>query len=134
LRGCRGSILPVRPLLHDVAENAWNSAFGDPRFPAVLESELGQLSFEVSILSTPRRIACDSEAELVRELRPDVDGLVIRDGGRQSLFLPSVWADVPHPMMFVRQLKIKAGLRPDHWSRTFEAYRFTTESFGEAAA
>jgi AmmeMemoRadiSam system protein B/AmmeMemoRadiSam system protein A len=134
LRGCRGSILPVRPLLHDVAENAWNAAFGDPRFGAVSEGELGRLGFEVSILSTPRRIACDSEAELVRALRPDVDGLVIRDGGRQSVFLPSVWAQVPHPMMFVRQLKLKAGLRPDHWSRTFEAYRFTTESFGEDAA
>jgi len=131
LRGCRGAILPVRPLLHDVAENAWNSAFGDPRFPAVSAAERDQLSFEVSILSTPRRIAFDTEAELVRELRPDIDGLVIRDGGRQSVFLPSVWAQVPHPMMFVRQLKMKAGLRPDHWSKTFEAFRFTTESFGD---
>ena len=59
-----------------------------------------------------------------------IDGLIIQDAGRQGLFLPSVWAQVPHPMRFLRQLKIKAGLRPDHWSRTFQAFRFSTESFG----
>jgi hypothetical protein len=132
LRGCRGSILPSRSLIHDVAENAFNSAFGDPRFAAVTEAEAAQLSFEISILSTPRRIACASEAELVNALSPDADGLLIRDGGHQSLFLPSVWAEVPHPMRFLRQLKIKAGLRPDHWSSSFEAFRFTTETFGDS--
>jgi hypothetical protein len=130
LRGCRGSILPTRALIHDVAENAWQSAFGDPRFPAVGASEVDALEVEVSILSTPRLIPAETEAELVRALAPDVDGLIIQDAGRQGLFLPSVWAQVPHPMRFLRQLKIKAGLRPDHWSRTFQAFRFSTESFG----
>ncbi|HEX3920454.1 MAG TPA: AmmeMemoRadiSam system protein B [Caulobacteraceae bacterium] len=131
LRGCRGTILPAHALIHDVAQNAWNSAFGDPRFAAVTEAEAAQLSFDISILSTPRRIPCASEAELIAALSPDIDGLIIRDGGRQSLFLPSVWAEVPHAMRFVRQLKIKAGLRPDHWSSSLEAFRFTTESFGD---
>jgi AmmeMemoRadiSam system protein B/AmmeMemoRadiSam system protein A len=131
LRGCRGTILPQRSLLFDVAENAWQSAFGDPRFPPLTAAELEGLEFHVSILSTPRRIACDSEAALLRELRPDVDGMILRDGGRQSLFLPSVWEQLHDPATFVRQLKLKAGLPADHWSGTFEAFRFSTESFGE---
>jgi AmmeMemoRadiSam system protein B/AmmeMemoRadiSam system protein A len=129
LRGCRGSILPHRSLLVDVADNAFKSAFGDPRFPAVSAGELDQLSFSVSILSTPRRIGCHSEAELIGALSPDVDGLILREGERQGLFLPSVWSDLPDPAAFVRHLKAKAGLPPDHWSPTLEAYRFTTETF-----
>jgi len=131
LRGCRGSLIPHRSLLLDVANNAWQSAYGDPRFPPLSADELEHLDFHVSILSTPRRIAAAGEAELLRELRPDTDGLIIRDGPRQSLFLPSVWEQLPDPAEFLRHLKLKAGMTPDHWSPTFEAFRFVTESFGE---
>jgi AMMECR1 domain-containing protein len=88
------------------------------------------LEFHISILSTGRRMAVGNEAELVRALNPDTDGLIIRDQGRQALFLPSVWEQVPDPLAFVRRLKLKAGLAAEHWSPTFEAYRFVTESFG----
>ncbi len=130
LRGCRGSIVPHRSLVADVAENAWKSAYDDPRFRPLDPSEAAQLDIHVSILSTPRRIFVASEAELVRSLNPDVDGLIIRDGGRQSLFLPSVWEQIHDPLVFVRQLKLKAGLPAEYWSPNFEAYRFGTESFG----
>ena len=133
LRGCRGSILAHQSLISDVANNAFQSGYGDPRFTPLSADELEQLQFHVSILSTPRRIDCASEAELLRALRPDVDGLILRDGDRQSLFLPSVWEQIDDPQAFVRQLKLKAGLPSDHWSPTFEAFRFETESFGEEA-
>jgi AmmeMemoRadiSam system protein B/AmmeMemoRadiSam system protein A len=130
LRGCRGTLLPQRGLLYDVADNAWQAGFKDPRFPPITAEELPKLEFHVSILSTPRRIPCASEAELVRSLHPDVDGLVLRDNGRQSTLLPSVWSQITDPLTFVRQLKMKAGLPADHWSPTLEAYRYGTESFG----
>ena len=132
LRGCRGSFLPHRSLFLDVADNAFQSAFGDPRFPPLAAAELETLDFHISILSTPRRIAAASEAELIGALRPDIDGLIIRDGTHQSLFLPSVWAQIPDPAQFLRQLKLKAGLPADHWSPSFEAFRYVTESFGAA--
>ena len=131
LRGCRGSILAHQSLVSDVANNAFQSGFGDPRFPPLSQDELERLEFHVSILSTPRRIDCASQAELLGALRPDVDGLIIREGERQSLFLPSVWAQIHDPQTFLQHLKLKAGLPADHWSPTFEAYRFSTESFGE---
>ena len=133
LRGCRGSIVPHRSLLVDVANNAWQSAYGDPRFPALNAAELEHLDFHISILSTPRRIAAATEPELLRELRPDVEGLIIRDGPRQALFLPSVWEQLHDPAAFLAHLKAKAGMPADHWSPSFEAFRFTTESFGEEA-
>ena len=54
----------------------------------------------------------------------------LRDNGRQSTLLPSVWSQITDPLTFVRQLKMKAGLPADHWSPTLEAYRYGTESFG----
>jgi AmmeMemoRadiSam system protein B/AmmeMemoRadiSam system protein A len=130
LRGCRGSILPHRTLLADVADNAWKSAYDDPRFPPLSAEELETLDFHISILSTPRRIGANTEEALVRALRPDTDGLIIRDGQRQALFLPSVWAQIPNPQIFLRQLKLKAGLSAGHWSEGLQAYRFDAESFG----
>jgi hypothetical protein len=131
LRGCRGSIVPHRSLLLDVADNAFKSGFGDPRFPPITAAELDQLTFHVSILSTPRRIAAASEAQLLAALNPDVDGLIIREGQHQALFLPSVWSQLPDPAQFLAHLRAKAGLPQGHWSDSFHAFRFTTESFGE---
>ncbi|HEX3753849.1 MAG TPA: AmmeMemoRadiSam system protein B [Rhizomicrobium sp.] len=131
LRGCRGSILAHRPLLLDVAENARQSAFGDPRFPPLTAEELKGIELHISILSLPRHIPIASEAELARALRPDMDGLIIRDMDRQAIFLPSVWSSIAEPLDFIRHLKHKAGLPADHWSPNFKAYRFITESFGD---
>jgi AmmeMemoRadiSam system protein B/AmmeMemoRadiSam system protein A len=130
LRGCVGSMLPHRSLISDVANNAWKAGYQDKRFSPLSAAELEQLDFHISILSTPRRIPCESEKDLVAALRPDVEGLIIRDGDKRAIFLPSVWESIHDPLTFLRQLKRKAGLPPEHWSSTFEAYRFVTESFG----
>ena len=131
LRGCRGSLAPHRPLMDDVVDNASKSAFDDPRFPPLTPTDLEQINLHISILSTPRHIPCENEAELARALRPDVDGLIIRDADRRAIFLPSVWSGIPDPVNFIRSLKHKAGLAPDHWSASFQAFRFGTESFGD---
>jgi hypothetical protein len=133
LRGCIGSTAPHRRLIDDVAENAWKSAFGDPRFPKLTEAEHERLEFHISILSTARPISFGSEAALARALRPDRDGLIIRDQGKSAIFLPSVWQSLPDPAQFVRHLKTKARLGAEHWSDTLQALRYTTESFGDRA-
>lgn len=131
LRGCRGSLLPQRSLVADVADHAWRSAFDDPRFSPLKPVELEHLNYHVSILSTPRRINCASEAELLRAIRPDVDGIILRDGDKRGILLPSVWEQIHDPKIFIQQLKLKAGMTAGHWSPTLEAYRFVTESFGD---
>jgi AMMECR1 domain-containing protein len=53
-----------------------------------------------------------------------VDGLIIEDAGCRSLFLPSVWEEVPDPRQFVALLKLKAGLPAEYFSPRFTAQRF----------
>ncbi len=130
LRGCVGSLVAQRPLLADIVANARNAGFQDRRFDPLSAGELAGLDIEVSVLSYPRPIAFASEAELVRAIRPDVDGLILTDGNSRGLFLPSVWESLPDVHDFLRQLKRKAGLAPDHWSKSLRVHRFTAEKFG----
>jgi len=132
LRGCIGSLAPHRPLAEDVAVNAWKAAFGDPRFPGLTREELARCHLSVSVLSTSRPLAFADEAELAARLNPDRDGVILADGNKRGLFLPHVWSSLPDPRRFVRALKQKAGLAPDHWSPTMRAWRFGAEAFGRA--
>jgi len=128
LRGCMGSLEPRRPLAEDVAGNARAAAYLDPRFPPVEPAELAALALEISVLAPAQPLAAASEAELVAALRPGVDGLVLREGARRATYLPSVWSQLPDPQQFVRQLKRKAGLPPDHWSPALRFERYEVES------
>ncbi|MDD4915926.1 MAG: AmmeMemoRadiSam system protein A [Methylococcales bacterium] len=127
LRGCIGRLEPCRPLAQDVAENAFSAAFRDPRFEPLDSHELAGLDIHISILSPAAAIQFDSEPELVRQLRPGIDGLILEEGRRRATFLPSVWESLPSPAEFVQHLKLKAGLPADYWSDTLRAYRYTAE-------
>jgi AmmeMemoRadiSam system protein A/AmmeMemoRadiSam system protein B len=129
LRGCVGSLFPRRPLVEDVGVNAVRAGFGDPRFPPLTRDELPDLTIKISVLSPATPIPCRSEQELIAQLRPDRDGLLLREGRAAGLFLPSVWREVPSPTDFVRFLKRKMGVAPTHWSATMAASRFSTECF-----
>jgi hypothetical protein len=131
LRGCIGHLEAVQPLVIDVTENAYNAAFRDPRFNPVREEELERIAIEISLLSPAHPLRFASEDELVEQLRPGVDGLILEDGAHRGTFLPSVWSALPERRAFLAQLKRKAGLPPDHWSASLRVSRYTTESFGE---
>ena len=72
------------------------------------------------------------EDDLLSQLRPGVDGLVIEDKGRRALFLPSVWEQLSDPKNFLGHLKQKAGMTADHWSPTFRASRFTAHEIRQS--
>jgi hypothetical protein len=76
------SPLAHRELIADVVDNASNRVSVIPLPPPAELACLGQHL----ILSTPRRIRFESEVELVRALRPDIDGVIVRDGGKQDCF------------------------------------------------
>ncbi len=77
LRGCIGTLSAVRPLVEDVAKNAFGAAFHDPRFPPVTAAEAPRLSIHLSILSPASPMTFNSEADLLIQLRPGVDGLIL---------------------------------------------------------
>ncbi len=127
LRGCIGSIIAHQPLIYDLVQHAKDAAFRDPRFNPVDEFEVKDLTVDISILSQPVKILFNDEADLLDKIVPYKDGIIIKDGGFQAVYLPSVWEEIPDKEMFLKSLKIKAGMLPEHFSKTFEAYRFETE-------
>jgi len=129
LRGCIGSVQPVNPLVTDVVLNTTRAAREDPRFGPVTAAEAERIVITIAILSHPRPMTFTSEADLIAQLHPDVDGVILRDGGRQALFLPKVWQMLPNPVQFIRQLKAKAGLAPDTPCPGLQAFRFGAETF-----
>lgn len=131
LRGCCGSLERSGPLAENVWRNAWASAFSDPRFPPLREPEYDWLNVHVSVLSPLEPLPPMSEQELLLQLRPDIDGLLLTRGSSQATFLPAVWEQVHEPAEFLRHLKFKAGWSPDFWSDDVKAWRYTAESFGE---
>ncbi|HEX20163.1 MAG TPA: AmmeMemoRadiSam system protein A [Acidiferrobacteraceae bacterium] len=131
LRGCVGSLEPYRSLVEDVARNAEAAAFEDSRFPPLTPAEWGDLQISISILNSPEPMSFQSEEDLIRQLRPRVDGLVLQENFHCGTFLPSVWQQLPEPREFLRQLKRKAGLDPDYWSSAIQVQRYTTSTIAD---
>ena len=110
LRGCIGSLEASRPLGVDVAENALGAAFRDPRFAQMTPQEWAQCRVEVSLLSTPKPMRFADDADLLGQITPGEDGLIIECEGKRGTFLPQVWEGLPDKRRFVSELLKKAGL------------------------
>jgi len=131
LRGCIGSLKPLRPLRVDVRANALAAAFRDPRFPPLAAFEFEATSVEVSLLSTDERIDALDEEDLIARLRPGVDGLIFEYDHYRATFLPQVWDALPEPRGFLAALKRKAGLPEDFWSPHVNVSRYGVTKWEE---
>lgn len=126
LRGCIGSIVAHQPLITDLAQHAYDAAFNDHRFRPLEREELSEISISVSLLSAPSKMNFKDESDLLAQIVPFKDGIIIKDKRYQAVYLPSVWEQLPNKKDFLTSLKIKAGLSPDYFSETFEAFKFST--------
>ena len=131
LRGCIGHLEAVQPLVVDVAENAFAAAFRDPRFAPLGAEEWPEVHIQLSILTPPEPLLFRDEADLLGQIQPGEDGLILQDGPNRGTFLPSVWDSLPDAHEFLTHLKLTAGLAANHWSGHVEVYRYHTESFGD---
>lgn len=131
LRGRNGSLIPVRPLREDVTANAIAAAFRDLRFQPLTAAELDMTRIEVSVLSALESLDTNSEAVVLAQLRPGVDGLVFRYGHHRSTFLPEAWSQYAEAEEFLAQLKYRAGLPPDFWDAAVELQRYTVDCWRE---
>lgn len=129
LRGCIGSLTARRPLVEDVADNAYGAAFRDPRFPPLTPEEAVDLELHISLLTPPEPFPVTDREDLLERLRPGEDGLILEDPPRRSTFLPQVWDMLPQPQEFLGELLRKAGLPRDYWSRTLVFHRYRVEEF-----
>jgi AmmeMemoRadiSam system protein A len=136
LRGCIGTLCACDPLAESVRRNALNAALNDPRFAPLTGPELNGLRIEVSVLSEPRPLGAVDTPDLLRRLRPGVDGVLLCRGGARATFLPQVWEQLPRPEDFLKHLCLKAGLPGDTWTQpglevmTYEVQHFAESSEG----
>jgi AmmeMemoRadiSam system protein A len=133
LRGCVGSAEAHRPLIEDVAANAFAAAFRDGRFPPLFAHERAGLGVSVSLLSPPQPLDFADDDDLLLQLRPGTDGLILECGRRRALFLPQVWTLLPTPEAFLAQLKRKARIEDDTDPAEIHAWRFRATSLSSAS-
>jgi hypothetical protein len=125
LRGCVGSLEARRPLFEEVTEKAQAAAFRDGRMEPVQASEVADLEIHLTLLHPLEPLQAATEAELVSQLQPGIDGLVLRSCEGGAVFIPAVWKELPDPQAFVAHLMRKARLR--RWPEDLQAFRFTAE-------
>jgi MEMO1 family protein len=131
LRGCIGSLEAVRPLGTDVAENALAAATRDPRFAALTAAEWHDCKVEVSLLSAPKPIRFADEADLMKQVKPGEDGLILQCDGRRATFLPQVWEAIPEKRAFLDELARKAGLPEGTRLGRCKVSRYRVEKWAE---
>jgi MEMO1 family protein len=131
LRGCIGSLAPARALGEDVAHNALGAAFRDPRFPAMTAAEWPQCKVEVSLLSTPKPLRFADESDLLSQIEPGEDGLIIEADGKRGTFLPQVWEDLGDKRVFITHLLKKAGLPADTRLTRCKVFRYRVAKWKE---
>lgn len=130
LRGCMGRLDDGTAVWISVLAAARLAALGDPRFPALVDTELPRVHLEVSVLG-PMEPLRDPAM-----FRPGVDGLLVSRGERRGLLLPEVagMLEPRHDAMLDAVCR-KAGLSAGAWRdpRT-ELLVFRTCRFGGPAA
>jgi uncharacterized protein (TIGR00296 family) len=133
LRGCIGYPYPTAPLVEAVIDSAINAATHDPRFPPLSAKELGEVVFEVSVLTPPELIETSNPKEYVSKFKVGEHGLIAERGGFKGLLLPQVpvewnWCEEE----FLCQCCMKAGLPPDTWlAKGTRIYKFKAIIFEE---
>ncbi len=127
LRGCIGQIEPnEKPLWEVVRDIGISAATKDIRFEPVDSKELGELEYEVSVLSVPEKINSWRDIELGRH------GVIIKKKNRSGVFLPQVAMDTGWNIdEFLGELcSQKAGLKRDCYKDgDVELYTFTAQVF-----
>jgi AmmeMemoRadiSam system protein A len=132
LRGCIGHIIPQESLLDGIKENSVNAAFKDPRFNPISMREWPDVKIEISILTDPAPLAYSDADDLLKKIRPDIDGVIIKKGFYQSTFLPQVWEQIPDKKEFFTHLCLKAGMDGNEWRKgKLEVYTYQVQAFEE---
>ncbi len=83
-------------------------------------------------MTIPKRIIYDDYDDLIKKIKPNIDGIILQSGFSQATFLPDVWKQLPKTEDFLTNLSLKAGLTPAAWKNSeTEFFHYQTESFSE---
>lgn len=136
LRGCIGYPLPDKELHSALRDAAISAATRDTRFPPLRPDEMGDVTFEVTVLTPPERMTGSPE-EYLAQIKIGRDGLIVRNGFYSGLLLPQVPAEYGWSQReFLENTCQKAGLPSDCWKEPdtevekFQGMVFKEESPG----
>ncbi|HEY6945115.1 MAG TPA: AmmeMemoRadiSam system protein A [Candidatus Acidoferrum sp.] len=126
LQGCIGVTEPSELLGEAIVRCAVSAALEDPRFTPLKESQIGEMSIEISLLSPLEPI-------LPEAIEIGLHGLLIINHAQRGLLLPQV--AIEHRLtreQFLEETCRKAGLTRESWKdpETY-IFGFTCEVFSE---
>lgn len=126
LRGCIGCFTSDKPLWQTVQEFAIAAATRDPRFYPLHQDELDDITIEISVLSSLKKI------ESIDEIQVGTHGLYIEKNMYRGVLLPQVATEYGWDRTtFLTQTCLKAGLESDAWISGADLYIFSAQIFGE---
>jgi len=118
LRGCIGYPLPDKKLFNALEDAAISAATEDPRFPPVKFEELDSITFEVTVLTPPRKIEVNESQEYLSKIKIGQDGLIVKFGYNSGLLLPQVPVEYGwNEKEFLEHTCKKAGLPKEYWQK-----------------
>lgn len=116
LRGCIGFPTPVKKLYQSLVDASIASATEDPRFPPVKYDELDEISFEVTVLTTPKEVKVTNPHEYPNKIKVGRDGLIVKWEFGSGLLLPQVPVEYGwNEEEFLNHTCEKAGAPFDCW-------------------
>jgi len=122
LRGCVGTFIPTKEnIAEEIINNAISAAVHDYRFDPVLESELDNLIYEVSLLNPSEQI------NSVTGLDAKKYGVIVKSqDGRTGLLLPDIkGVDTPEEQISIACQKAEIDLEVEK----IELFRFTVSKY-----
>ena len=118
LRGCIGYPMPDKKLFNALEEASIASATEDPRFPSVQFEELDSITFEVTVLTPPKKIEVNEPSEYPSKIKVGQDGLIVKFGYNSGLLLPQVPVEYGwNEKEFLEYTCEKAGLPKEYWKK-----------------
>lgn len=119
LRGCIGYPLPDKSLFDALEDAVISAATKDPRFPAVKSKELDSITFEVTILTPPKKVVVSKPEEYLSKIKVGRDGLIVKHGFYSGLLLPQVPIEYGwNEKEFLEYTCEKAGLPKNYWKNS----------------
>ncbi|MFZ8936676.1 MAG: TIGR00296 family protein [Nitrosopumilaceae archaeon] len=118
LRGCIGYPLPDKKLFNALEDASIAAATEDPRFPSVKFEELDSITFEVTVLTPPKKIEVNEPSEYPSKIHVGQDGLIVKFGYNSGLLLPQVPVEYGwNEKEFLEYTCEKAGLPKEYWKK-----------------
>lgn len=133
LRGCIGYPLPDKKLFNALEDASIAAATEDPRFPSVKFEELDSITFEVTVLTPPKKIEVNEPMEYPSKIKVGQDGLIVKFGFNSGLLLPQVPVEYGwNAKEFLEYTCEKAGLPKEYWKKKeIEIKKFQGKVFKE---